>query len=71
MKRIVGTLLTLGGVLLAPPLWAGTASGGLRPWILFAGAVASIVTGLILSLSASARAGGSSVSTRPPLGPER
>ena len=58
MKRIVGTIMALGGILVAPPLWSQAADGGLGPMILFAGAVASIATGLAVSLKGRTPAGG-------------
>ena len=49
MRRIAGTILLLGGILFAPPLWEDMSDGGLRPKIVFAGVLASIATGLVLS----------------------
>jgi hypothetical protein len=54
MRRIVGTIMLAGGILIAPPLWDGIAAGGLWPKIVFAGALASITTGLVLSFGTDA-----------------
>ena len=50
MRGIVGTIMLVGGILIAPPLWDEIAGAGLRPKIVFACALASITTGLVLSL---------------------
>lgn len=52
MRRIVGTIMLVGGILVAPPLWDESAGAGLRPKIVFSGALALIATGLVLSLGA-------------------
>jgi hypothetical protein len=35
MRRIVGTIMAISGILVAPPLWAELAGGGLRPKVFF------------------------------------
>jgi hypothetical protein len=65
MRRIVGTIMVLGGILIAPPLWDEIAGRGVRPRIVFAGALASIVTGLVISRkekTRQSRGGGSRIS---------
>ncbi len=43
MRRIAGTGLALFGILVVPPLWAETATGGLQSKLVFAAAFASIM----------------------------
>jgi len=50
MRRFVGTIMAVAGILVAPPLWEEIAGGGLQPKIAFSGALALITTGLVLSL---------------------
>jgi hypothetical protein len=50
MRRFVGTIMVIGGIVIAPPMWDEIAEGGLRPKIVFAGALASIAMGLVLSI---------------------
>ena len=50
MKRIVGIVMAIGGLLIAPPLWDGMAEGGLRSVMAFGGALALIAAGSVLSL---------------------
>jgi hypothetical protein len=49
MRRVVGTIMVVGGILIAPPLWDEISGGGLRPKLVFSGALAVITTGLVLS----------------------
>jgi len=50
MRRIVGTIMVISGIVIAPIVWDEIGRGGLRPRIVFAGAVASIATGLAISV---------------------
>jgi hypothetical protein len=50
MRRFVGTIMVIGGIVIAPPMWDEIGEGGLRTKIVFAGALASIATGLVLSI---------------------
>ena len=58
MKQIAGTIMAIGGILIVPPLWTEIADGGFWPRIIFAAAIASIVTGLVLSLKKTRRSTG-------------
>jgi hypothetical protein len=55
MRRLVGTIMVLGGILIAPPLWNEIA-GGFWPRLAFACALASIVTGAVVSLKGKKKA---------------
>ncbi len=45
VRRIVGTIMVIGGLLIAPPLWDEMAAGGFQPRIFFAAAIVSIAAG--------------------------